>query len=154
MAQPLDPLCRTDQAAGAPDVDLALFGNGFGLAFRAMIGKDIGRALLVARQILNHLRNDIAGALDPDAVADAESQPSDLVAVVKRDVADDHATDADRFQTANRGQFASSTDLDVDRLERGFGLFRRKFVGQPPTRRSADLPQPLLPIEPSYLINH
>ena len=44
------------------------------LAFRAMVGKDVGRALLVAGQILDHLRDDVAGALDAHPVADAQAR--------------------------------------------------------------------------------
>ena len=39
MPQPLEPLRRADQAAGAADVDLAFLGNRLALAFRAMVGE-------------------------------------------------------------------------------------------------------------------
>ena len=70
MLQALEPLRRADQPAGAADVDLAFLGDRLAAAFGAMVGEDIGRARLVAGQILDDLRDDVAGALDADAVAD------------------------------------------------------------------------------------
>ena len=43
MLQPLDPLRRADQPAGAADVDLALLGDRFAVAFGAMVGEDVRR---------------------------------------------------------------------------------------------------------------
>ena len=74
MLQPLDPLRRADQPAGAADVDLAFLGDRLAVAFGAMVGEDVGRALLVAGQILDHLRDDVAGALDAHPVADAQAR--------------------------------------------------------------------------------
>src|SRR5438046_1242138 len=71
MPQPLEPLRRTDQAAGAADIDLAFLGDRLAAAFGAMVGEDISLARLIARQILDHLWDDVAGALDANAVADA-----------------------------------------------------------------------------------
>ena len=81
-------------------------------------------------------------------------EPRDLVAVVERDVGDDHPADADRRQPPDRGQFAGPPDLDVDRLEHGLGLLGGEFVRQAPARRAADLAEPLLPVEPVDLIDH
>ncbi len=123
MLQSLEPLRRADQAAGAADIDLALLGHRLRLAFGAMIGEDIRRALLVAGQILDHLRDDVAGALDAHPVADAQAQPRNLVAIVERDVLDDHPADADRLQPPDRGQLAGAADLDVDRLAASVSAF-------------------------------
>ena len=79
MLEPFDPLGRADQPAGAADVDLAFLGDGFGIAHWAVVGKHKGLTRLLARQILDDLRNHIARALDADAVADAQAQPLDLV---------------------------------------------------------------------------
>src|SRR3569623_2124104 len=73
MPETLEPLRRTDQAARAADVDLAFLGDRFAAAFRAMVGEDIGLAGFVSREILDHLRDNVAGALDADAVADAKA---------------------------------------------------------------------------------
>ena len=72
-------------------------------------------------------------------------EPRDLVAVVERDVGDDDAADADRLQPPDRRQLAGAADLDVDRLERGFGLLGGELVGEPPARRAGDEAEPLLP---------
>ena len=102
-----------------------------------MVGEDVGLALLVAGQILDHLRDDVAGALDAHPVADAQAEPRDLVAVVERDVGDDHPADADRLQPPDRGQLAGAADLDVDRLQRGLGLLGREFVRERPSAARA-----------------
>ena len=60
------------------------------------VGEDVGRPRLVAREILDHLRDDVAGALDAHPVADANAEPLDLVAIVECHVGDDDAADADR----------------------------------------------------------
>ncbi len=153
MPQPLEPLGRADQAAGAADVDLAFLGDRLALAFRAMVGEDVRVARFVARQILDHLRDDVAGALDAHAVADAQAEPRDLVAIVERDVGDDHAADADRSQPPDRRQLAGAPDLDVDRFQRRLGLLRREFVREAPARRAPDEAEPLLPVEPADLVD-
>src|SRR5258707_9231901 len=154
MPQPLEPLRRADEAAGAADIDLAFFRDGLAPAFWAMVGEDVGLARLVASQILDHLRDDVARALDADAIADAQAQPRDLVAVVERDVGDDHAADSDWLQAPHRRQLAGAADLDVDRFERSLGLFGGEFVRDRPARRATDLAQPLLPVEPIDLVYH
>src|SRR5690348_13095016 len=72
MAEPLEPLCGANEAAGAAHIDLALLAYRLALTFGATVGEDVGRALLVASQILHDLRDDVAGALDADAVADTQ----------------------------------------------------------------------------------
>ena len=153
MPQPLEALRRADQPAGAADVDLAFLGDRLAAAFGAMVGEDVRLARLVAGEVLDHLRDDVAGALDADAVADAQAQPRDLVAIVERDVGDDHPADADRLQPPDRRQLAGAADLDVDRLERRLGFLGGEFVREPPARRAADLAKPLLPVEPPDLVN-
>ena len=118
-----------------------------------MVGEDVWLARLVAGQVLDHLRDDVAGALDAHAVADAQAQPLDLVAVVERDVGDDHAADADRLQPSDGRQLAGAADLDVDRLQRGFGFLGGKFVREAPARRARDEAEPLLPVEPVDLVD-
>ena len=73
MPEPLEALGRADEAAGAADVDLAFLGDGLALAFGAMVGKDIGVTNLVTGEVLNHLRDDVAGALNTYAVADSKA---------------------------------------------------------------------------------
>src|SRR3954447_21216534 len=139
MPQPLEALRWADEAAGATDVDFALLTHGFAAAFGAMVGEDVGWARFVARKIFDHLRDDVAGALDAHAVADAQAEPRDLVAVVQRDVGDDDAPDADGLQAPDRRQLAGAADLDIDRLERGLGLFSWELVRERPPRSARDL---------------
>src|SRR5690242_20456017 len=107
MPEPLESLRRADQAPAATDIDLAHLCIGLTAALRATVGEDIGGTRLIPGQVLDHLRDDVAGALDSHPVADAQAQPLDLVAIVERDVGDDHAADADRLQPPDRGQLAS-----------------------------------------------
>ena len=62
---------------------------------------------------VDHLRDDVAGALDDDGVADADiaavaqrlavaADALDVVLVVQRDVLHDDAADADRLELADR----------------------------------------------------
>src|SRR5688572_28626917 len=74
VLEPLDALGWANQAAGAADVDLPFLGHRFAAALRAMIGEGVGHALLAAGEIFDHLRDDVAGALDAQAVADAQAQ--------------------------------------------------------------------------------
>src|SRR5437870_2139807 len=78
MAQPFLPLRRTDQPAGAADIDLAFLGQRFRIAFRAMGREGPGVAEFVASQILDDLRDDIARALEHDTVARPHAEPRDL----------------------------------------------------------------------------
>src|SRR4051812_8314130 len=113
MAQPLEPLRRADQAAGAADVDLAFLRDGFAAAQLAVGGKLKRLAGFVAGEVFDHLRDHVAGALDAHPVAYAQAEPGDLVAIVQRDVGDDHSADADRLQPPNGGELASAPDLNV-----------------------------------------
>ena len=139
------PVQRTSTSPSSPTASDCAFG--------AMIRKDVRRARLVARQILDHLRDHVAGALDADAVADAQSEPLDLVAVVERDVGDDHPADADGLEPADGRQLAGAADLDVDRFERGLGFLGGKLVREAPARRASDEAEPLLQVQPVHLVD-
>jgi hypothetical protein len=139
------PVQRTSTSPSSATASLSAFG--------AMVGESVGVARLVAGQVLDHLRDDVAGALDQHPVADPQPKPLDLVAIVERDVGDDHPADPDRLQAPDRGQLAGAADLDVDRLERRLGLLGREFVGERPARRARHLAEPLLPVEPVDLVD-
>ena len=64
----------------------------------------------------NHLRDHVAGALDHHRVADADVLAGDLVLVVQRRAAHQHAADVDRLQLGDRRQRAGAADLDMDVL--------------------------------------
>ena len=118
MFQSFETLCRANQTAGAAHVDFAFLGDGLATAFGAMIGEDVQLARLVARQVLQHLRDHVAGALDQHPVAGPKPEPRDLVAIVQRDIGDDHPTNSDRGQPPDRSELAGAPDLDVDRFQR------------------------------------
>src|SRR3546814_4410467 len=91
-----------------------------------MVGEGEGRAILVAGEILDDLRNHVARALDDDAVAGAHAEAADLVAVVERDVRHDDAADGDRGEPADGGELAGAADLDVDGLQGRLRALDRK----------------------------
>ena len=154
VLQAFGPLRRADQPAGAAHIDLAFLGHRLAAAFRAVIGERESRARFVAGQVLHHLRNHVARALQHHAVAHPHPQPRDLVAVVERDVGNDHAAHRHRRQAAHGRQLASAAHLDVDGFQRGFGAFGGKLVRHAPARRLGDKTQPLLPVEPVDLVDH
>ena len=121
---------------------------------RAVVGERVRVARLLAGQVLDHLRDHVAGALEDDAVADPHAQPRDLVAVVQRDVGDRDPADQHRGEPPDRGQLAGAADLDVDGLQRRLGALGGKLVRQRPARRLGDKAQPRLPVEPVDLVDH
>ena len=154
VLEPLGALRRANQPAGAAHIDLAFFGHRLAAAFGAVIRKSIGRALLFPGQVLDHLRDHVAGALDHHPVAGAHPQPRDLVAVVQGYVGDHHPAHGHRPQPPHRRQLAGTTDLDGDRLQHRFRPLGRELVRNRPARRLGDKTQPLLPVEPVYLVDH
>ena len=80
-------------------------------------------------------RNDFAGLLDLDRVADADVLLADVVFVVKRGAADGAAGQEDRFEFGDGRERARAADLDGDALEQRLGLFGGVLVGDGPARR-------------------
>ena len=154
MLEPLGPLRRTDQPAGAADIDLTLFGHRLAAALGAMIGEMVGRAGLVAGEVLDHLRDHVAGALDRHAITRAHAEPRDLIAIVQRNVGDHHAAHGHRSKSPDRRQLTRSADLDVDRLQCSLRPLGRELARNRPARRLGHEPQPLLQIEPVDLVDH
>src|SRR5258705_13469155 len=117
----LDLLIRTGELAGAAGAGALLTGRGL-LAHHLgmqrartslwkLIRPGIPRPLL--EHHVHHLRNDVAGALDDDGVADPDiaalaqllamaADAPDVILVVQRDVLHDDAADADRLELADR----------------------------------------------------
>jgi hypothetical protein len=150
MAQPLDRLRRTDELARAASARILLAGLLVELArggrtadragVRELVGHGVGRTFLEDHP--DDLRDDVAGALDDDGVADADiDRPSprigsarrvdalDIVLVVERDVFDHgDAADADRGEPGDRRERAGAADLDVDTLHGGRRLLGRELV--------------------------
>ncbi len=104
--------------------------------------------LRVRRPALGHdpddLRDDVAGALDDDGVADADILARDLVLVVQGGALHDDAADGDRLERRDRGQRALPADRDQDVAQHRLRLLGRKFVRERPARRAADHAEPLL----------
>jgi hypothetical protein len=155
MLQALDCLGRTDEPAGAAPSRLALFAHGDAAAFRAFV-REIER-LAAFRPLLgddpDHLRDDIAGALDDDRVALADILALDLVLVVQRRAPHHDAADSDRLQLGDRCQRAAPPDLDDDVIDDCLRLLRRKFMRERPARRAADEAQALFKVEVVDLID-
>src|SRR6202022_138553 len=113
---------------------------------------------------VHHLRDDVAGALDDDGVADADiaalaqwlavaADALDVILVVQRDVLHDDAADADRLQLADRREGAGAPDLDLDIPEHGHGALGRKLVRDRPARRARHEAEALLPVETVDLVD-
>ena len=100
-----------------------------------------------------HLRNDVAGALDLHGVADAHVEPRDLVGIVQRGVLHHDAADGDRLELGDGGEKAGAADLDLDVLDDGGGLLGGEFMRDRPARRARHETEPLLPIEAVDLVD-
>src|SRR6267142_2634653 len=168
----LDLLVGTGELAGAAGASALLAGCGF-LAHhvgmkraRTFLRKVIrpGIAGPLFEHHVHHLRNDIAGALDDNGIADADiaalaqllavtADALDVVLVVQRDVLHDDAADADRLELADRRERAGASDLDLDIPEHGHGALGRKLVGDRPARRPRHEPKPLLPVDAIDLVD-
>ena len=140
---------------GAPGGGLArdrrLQRAGAGLGKGVACGRRLGPS---SQHHLDHLGDDVAGALDHHRVADADVLPGDLVGVVKGGVLHHHPADVDRRQLGHRRQRAGSPDLDLDVVDDRARLLGRELVGDGPAGQAADEAQPLLPVQPVDLVDH
>ena len=168
----LDHLRRADQPAGAAAHRVRPAGLGVDVAHRmaaagrADVGEDEGRRILrPPREVdVDDLRDDVAGALHGDEVADAEvlavadrlavgADALDVVLVVERGIGHHHAADGDRLEPRHRGQRPGPPDLDVDAAEEGLRLFGRELVGDRPARAARYEAEPGLEIEAVDLVD-
>ena len=118
MHQPLHCLRRADQATGATPDHFARRPNGQAAAGRA-VGEGCIRHSAVWPLLQHHgddLRNDVAGALQDDGVADAGIEPRNLILVVQRRARHQHTAHVDRRQPSDGRQCAGAPDLDLDVL--------------------------------------
>ena len=170
--QVLDLLVRTGELAGAAGARALLAGRGL-LAHH--VGMQRARAFLREMKFfgalrplvdddVDHLRNDVAGALDDDGIADPDVAPLaqllalaadalDVILVVQRDVLHDDAADADRLELADRRERAGAPDLDLDIAQHGHGALGREFVRDRPARRARDEAEPFLPVDAVDLVD-
>ena len=100
-----------------------------------------------------HLRDDVAGALDAHGVADPHVLAGDLVLVVERRIGDDDAADGHRLEPRHRGQRPGAADLDVDAVQDRGRLLGRELVRRRPARAARDEAEPLLQVEPVDLVD-
>ena len=100
------------------------------------------------------MRNDIAGALQRDGIANAHILAGDFIFIMQSRVAHHHATDIDRFHHGTRRQRTSTADLDFNIKKLGHRLFGGEFPRHRPARCAADKAKAALPINAVKLIDH
>src|SRR5579862_2173357 len=93
------------------------------------------------------LRDDVAGLLEDDGVADPDVLAPDLVEVVERRPGDGRAGDLHRAEMRDGGQRPGPSDVRNDVLEMRLDLLRRELVGDRPAWRPGHDPEPLLVVE-------
>ena len=167
MLQPLHRLRRTDQRAGAAAHRFVLLADGMAAAHRADFRKLV--RLRIRRPLVEHdigdLRDHVAGALHHHGVADADidavaeratvvADALDVVLVVQGGVLHHDAADGDRRQPRHRRHRAGTADLNVDAVENGRRLLRRKLVRDRPARAARHEAESVLPVEPVDLVDH
>src|SRR5207244_355919 len=150
MFQAFCPLRRADEAAGAaPDrIDFAGllidFAHRVAAADRTNLREFVRLGIL--RALLRHktqdLRDDIAGALHDDHVADADVLAGDLVLIVERRIGDDDAADGHGLEPRHWRHRTSAAYLDIDPFEDRHRLLGGEFVGKSPARRPEAPPVP------------
>src|SRR5713101_7172705 len=167
----LDLLVGTGELAGAAGASALLTGCGF-LAHHVGVqrARTFRRKVILllptrlVRYYVHYLRNDVAGALDDDGVADPDiaalaqllamaADSPDVILIVQRDVLHDDAADADRLQLADRRERAGAADLDLDIPQHSHGALGREFVRDRPARRARHEAEALLPVEPIDLVD-
>src|ERR1700674_2999066 len=167
----LDLLVGTGELAGAAGASALLAGGGFLAHHLGMQRARTFRRKLIllfptrlVRYHVNNLRNDVAGALDDDGVADPDiaalaqllamaADAPDVILIVQRDVLHDDAADADRFELADRREGAGAPALDLDIAEHGHGALGREFMRDRPARRARDEAESLLPVDAVDLVD-
>ena len=96
--------------------------------------------LRIARPLVGqhpqHLRDDVARALNLNGVADAHIEAGDLVGIVQGRVLHYDAADGDGRELGDRGERTGAADLNLDRVDDGGRLLRGEFVRQRPARRA------------------
>src|SRR4051812_41927721 len=166
-------LVRASELAGAAGAGALFAGGGF-LAHHvgvqrtwALLRKVIWFGVLrpLVDDDVDHLRDDVAGALDDDGIAypyvaalaqllAVAADAPDVVLVVQRDVLHDDAADADRLELPAGGERAGAPDLDLDVAQHGDGALRGKFVRDRPARSPRHEAEPFLPVQPVDLVHH
>ena len=104
-----------------------------------------GRPALVAH--LDHLRDDVAGALHDHGVADPDVLALDVVFVVQGGAGDHDAADGHRLERRDRREGAGATHLHRDPDHPGLRLLGGELERDRPARRAADEAQAPLVVD-------
>ena len=116
--------------------------------------RDDARGALVGPDDLDHLGDDIAGALDDDTIADTDILALNLIFIVKACPGHHHPAHGHRLKHGHRCQGSGASHLDDDIVQHRFHLFGGEFMGDGPARGAAHEAEPLLVVEAVDLINH
>ena len=156
MFESLKKLRRTFQSATAASDSFAFGTGGIIATYRASIRKD-ECGLVTAARLFNHpdnLWNNIAGTLDYHLVANADIFSPDFILIMQGGVGYNDATNRYRLQPRNRRQRTGASNLNINGADRGFGLFRRKFMRQRPAWCARHLTEAGLIVMPVNFIHH
>ena len=141
------------RAVRAPPVRLPLGAEGDTLAGRAprreLPGHRVGRA--AGLDHLHDVRDDVAGALDQDRVADPDVLAADLVLVVEADVADHDPGELHRLELRAGREHARLADVDRDRAHDRGGLAGGELERDRPPRVVRRRAEPALLLERVHL---
>src|SRR5580692_252103 len=154
MPEVLDRLKGTGELAGATGAR-ALGAAGDDLAHHVGVQRAraysrklirLGAARALVEDDAEHLRDDVAGALDGHGVADADIEPLDLFFVVQGRILHHDAADHDRLELGDRGQRAGAADLNLDILDDSRRLLGGEFMRDRPARIARYEAEPRLPV--------
>ena len=86
---------------------------------RAMFRKvvNFGAARAFVQNDAEHLRNDVAGALNFHTIADAYIEPRDFIGIVQGRVLYDDPANRHGFELGDQRERTGASDLDLDVLE-------------------------------------
>src|SRR5580692_4762349 len=162
MPEVLDRLKGTGELAGATGTR-ALGAAGDDLAHHVGVQRAraysrklirLGAARALVEDDAEHLRNDVAGALDGHRVADADIEPLDLLFVMQRCVLHHDTADRHRLELGDRRQRTGAADLNLDVLDDGGRLLGGEFVRDRPARAARHEAEPFLPVEAIDFVDH
>jgi hypothetical protein len=132
-------LGRTGQPAGAEGHRAVPLDRA--VTDRAGVGEVDGGGPVVGLEHLDHLRDDVARALDAHAVADVDAEALDLRWVVQRRPRDRHAADVDGVEQPDGREPAGPAHLHDDVPDGRLLGPRGELVGEGPPRRPRGRPE-------------
>ena len=126
----------------------------FALAFGAMVGEDVGLAASSRVRFSTTCGMTSPARWMRTRSPIAQAQPLDLVAIVERDVGDDHPADADRRQPPDRASACRSARPGCRSLRASSPPSPPGTCAQGPSAARGDEAEPLLQVEPVDLVDH